>query len=111
MLNQEDNRLLTRTGPDAPMGVLFRCFWMPAALSSEMPCANAPPIRIHLLGETFVAFRDSRGQIGIVESHCPHRGADLFFGRNEEEGIRRSEARRVGKECVSPCRSRWSPYQ
>lgn len=88
MLTAEDNRLLTETGPDTSMGRLFRQFWMPALLSSQLPERDGPPVRIRLLGEDFVAFRDTEGSIGVVEPRCPHRGADLFFGRNEEGGIR-----------------------
>jgi phthalate 4,5-dioxygenase len=88
MLSVQDNQLLTRTGPGTPMGELFRRFWMPAALSSELPERDGTPLRVTVLGEEFVAFRDSEGRVGVVEPHCPHRGADLFFGRNEQAGIR-----------------------
>src|SRR4051812_20828779 len=88
MLNAEDNHLLTETGPRTPMGELFRRFWTPALLSSELPETDCPPVRVRLLGEDYVAFRDSQGRVGIVEPRCPHRGADLFFGRNEQDGIR-----------------------
>jgi len=70
------------------MGELFRRFWLPAMLPSEVPEPDCPPVRLRLLGEDLVAFRDTNGQIGVVEAHCPHRGASLFFGRNEECGIR-----------------------
>lgn len=88
MLSIEDNELLTRTGPDTPMGQFFRSFWMPVALSQELPEPDCPPIRLKVMGEDLVAFRDSNGRVGLIEPHCPHRGADLFFGRNEECGIR-----------------------
>lgn len=88
MLNAQDNRLLTETGAGSPMGELFRRFWMPALLSSELPGPDCPPAKVRLLGEDFVAFRDTQGRVGVVEPHCPHRGANLFFGRNEEAGIR-----------------------
>src|SRR5262245_28020936 len=71
------------------MGELFRRFWLPAMLPSELPKPDCPPVRLRLLGEDLVAFRDSNGQIGVVEAHCPHRGASLYFGRNEECGILR----------------------
>jgi len=70
------------------MGELFRRFWLPAILPSELPDPDGPPIRIRLLSEDLVAFRDSEGRIGIVDAHCAHRGASLFFGRNEESGLR-----------------------
>ena len=70
------------------MGQTFRQYWMPALLSSELPEPDCAPIRLKLLGEDFIAFRDSTGQVGIVEPRCPHRGADLFFARNERCGLR-----------------------
>lgn len=88
MLNKEDNEKLCLTAPGTPMGDVFRCFWMPALLSRELPGPDAPPVRITLLGEDLLAFRDSAGRVGVVDRRCPHRGADLFFGRNEQEGIR-----------------------
>jgi phthalate 4,5-dioxygenase len=88
MLSREENELLTRVGPGTPMGNLLRCFWQPFALSSELPHADSDPIRVRLLGEELVAFRDSTGTVGLLQNNCPHRGASLFFGRNEEAGIR-----------------------
>ncbi len=88
MLSSEDNARLTRTGPDTPMGKAFRAYWMPALLSSELPEPDCPPKRVRLLGEDFVAFRDTRGRVGIIEPACSHRGANLFFGRVEDCGIR-----------------------
>ena len=88
MLNAQDNELLTRTGAGTPMGELFRRFWMPALLSSEVAERDGPPVRVRLLGEDFVAFRDSEGQVGVVDPRCPHRGANLYWGRNEEGGLR-----------------------
>lgn len=88
MLSAADNRKLTQTGPATPMGQTFRNYWMPALLSRELPHADCPPIRLKLLGEDFIAFRDSTGNVGIVEPRCPHRGANLFFGRNEACGLR-----------------------
>src|SRR5688500_4852338 len=70
------------------MGELFRRFWLPAMLPDELPKADCPPVRLRLLGEDLVAFRDSNNKVGVVEAHCPHRGASLYFGRNEECGIR-----------------------
>ena len=83
-----DNALLTGTGAGTPMGQLFRRFWLPIALSQELPEPDGAPIRVRLLGEDFVAFRDTTGRVGLVARRCPHRGADLFFGRNEACGLR-----------------------
>jgi phthalate 4,5-dioxygenase len=88
MLTKEDNEFLTRTGPGTPMGDLFRRFWIPALLSEELAGPNCPPVRTQLLGEKLVAFRDSEGKVGLLDRYCAHRGADLFYGRNEEGGIR-----------------------
>ena len=88
MLTRDENDLLTQTGPGTPMGDLFRRHWIPACLSEEIPSADCPPARVTLLSEKLIAFRDTNGNPGLVDSHCPHRGAPLFFGRNEECGIR-----------------------
>jgi len=82
MLSNEDNERLTRVGPGTPMGETFRRYWMPAALSSELPDNDGAPIRVRLLGEDLVAFRDSNGEVGLVSAFCPHRRAPMFFGRN-----------------------------
>lgn len=86
MLSAADNELLTRVGPGTPMGRLLRKSWMPALLSREIE-ADGDPLRLRLLGEDLVAFRDSNGAAGILAEHCPHRGASLFLGRNEECGL------------------------
>src|SRR5579884_8904 len=88
MLKREENELITRVGPGTPMGATMRRYWMPALLSSELPEPDCPPIRVRLLGENLVAFRDSNGAVGLLQENCPHRGASLFFGRNEECGLR-----------------------
>jgi phthalate 4,5-dioxygenase len=88
MLSREENELLTRVGPGTPMGNLIRCFWQPFALSTELPHPDSDPIRVKLLGEELVAFRDTNGSVGLLAQNCPHRGASLFFGRNEEAGLR-----------------------
>jgi len=88
MLTHEKNALLTQCGPSTPMGRLMRSFWIPAMTASEVPAADDPPVRLTLLGERLVVFRDTQGRVGVLEEHCPHRGASLFFGRNEEGGIR-----------------------
>jgi len=88
MLSKEDNDLLCRVGPGTAMGCLIRDYWIPALMSSELPEPNGPPERLRLLGENLVAFRDSEGRVGILAQSCPHRGASLFFGRNEGGGLR-----------------------
>src|SRR5438034_9285668 len=88
MLSAEDNELLTRTGAGTPMGDLFRRFWQPVLLSHELPERDGPPIRVKAFGEDLIAFRDSDGRVGLLDPVCPHRGANLFFGRNEACGIR-----------------------
>jgi phthalate 4,5-dioxygenase oxygenase subunit len=88
MLTLQENERLTRVGPGTAMGRLFRRFWLPAMLASELPEPDCPPVRLRLLGEDLVAFRDSTGAVGVLGAHCPHRGASLFFGRNEDCGLR-----------------------
>ena len=88
MLKREDNELITRVGPGTPMGNLMREYWVPAMLSSELAQADSDPVRVMLLGEQLIGFRDSNGHVGLVANNCPHRGASLFFGRNEEAGLR-----------------------
>lgn len=88
MLKREENELVTRVGPGTPMGNTLRRYWMPALLSSELPHPDSDPIRLRMLGEDLIAFRDTNGAIGLIANNCPHRGASLFFGRNEEAGIR-----------------------
>jgi phenylpropionate dioxygenase-like ring-hydroxylating dioxygenase large terminal subunit len=88
MLRTEENEYITRVGPGTPMGELMRQYWVPAMLSSELPRPDCPPVRVLLLGERLIAFRDSDGQVGLLGNHCPHRGASFFFGRSEERGLR-----------------------
>src|SRR5437868_1530261 len=88
MLSKEDNEAVTRVGPGTLMGTLVRQYWLPAMLSSELPQPDSDPLRIMLLGEKLIAFRDTNGKVGLIQNHCPHRGASLFFGRNEEAGLR-----------------------
>jgi phthalate 4,5-dioxygenase len=78
---------LTRVGSGTPMGELMRCYWIPAALSSEL-MRDGAPVRLMLLGEKLIAFRDSAGRVGVIDHRCPHRCASLFLGRNEEGGLR-----------------------
>ena len=88
MLSHEDNERLMHVGPGTPAGELFRRYWQPALLASEIPEADGAPVRVRLLGEDLVAFRDSSGRVGLIDAFCPHRRAPLFFGRNEEHGLR-----------------------
>src|SRR5215468_5002508 len=88
MLSKEDNELLTRINPGTPMGNLIRRYWVPALLSEEIPKPDCPPVRVRMLGEELVAFRDSQGRIGLLGERCAHRGTSLFYGRNEECGLR-----------------------
>jgi phthalate 4,5-dioxygenase len=88
MLTSADNELLICTGAGTAMGEYFRCFWQPVALSREIAEPDSPPIRVQVLGEHLVAFRDTQGKVGLIDPHCAHRGANLFFGRNEDCGIR-----------------------
>jgi phthalate 4,5-dioxygenase oxygenase subunit len=88
MLKQEVNELLTRTGPGTVMGDLFRQYWMPALLAEELDENDGPPVRLKLLSERLIAFRDSTGRYGLIDEFCAHRGVSLWFGRNEESGLR-----------------------
>jgi phthalate 4,5-dioxygenase oxygenase subunit len=88
MLSNTDNELLCRIGPGTAMGALMREYWLPAIPSNELPSPDCPPVRIRLLGENLIAFRTTSGDVGLVQNACPHRGASMFFGRNEEEGLR-----------------------
>ena len=88
MLSQADNDLMCQVGPGTPMGGFMREYWLPAVTSYELPVPDGPPLRLRLLGENLIAFRDSAGRVGILGNACPHRGASLFFGRNEEDGLR-----------------------
>ncbi len=87
-ISQDDNELLTRTGAGTPMGDLFRRYWVPALFADELPNPDCPPVRVQLMGEKLVAFRDSVGRIGLIDEFCAHRGVSLWFGRNEECGLR-----------------------
>jgi len=92
MLSKEDNELLCRVGPGTPMGEIMRQYWIPAARSDEVPAPGTAPgaalLRVRLLGEDLIAFRVTSGKVGLVANNCPHRGASLFYGRNEGEGLR-----------------------
>jgi phthalate 4,5-dioxygenase oxygenase subunit len=88
MLTREENEAVTRVNADTPMGNLMRRYWLPAALATELPEPDCPPIQVKVLGEQLVAFRDSTGRVGLLDEFCAHRRASLFLGRNEENGIR-----------------------
>jgi phthalate 4,5-dioxygenase len=88
VLIKEENELVTRVGRGTPMGEVMRRYWIPALLSRDLPGPDSPPMRVKLLGEDLVAFRDSEGKVGLLDEFCPHRLASLFLGRNEESGLR-----------------------
>jgi phthalate 4,5-dioxygenase oxygenase subunit len=88
MLTTAENELLCRVESDAPMGRLMRRHWIPAALSEQLREPDGTPIRLRLLGEDLVAFRDTQGRLGVLGEACPHRKASLALGRNEECGLR-----------------------
>jgi phthalate 4,5-dioxygenase oxygenase subunit len=88
VLSAKDNELLVRTGPGTPMGELFRRFWLPIMLATDIGGPDSDPVRVTILGERLVAFRDTAGAIGLLDAYCPHRRANLFWGRNEEHGLR-----------------------
>ncbi len=87
-ISAEQNAQLTQTGPGTPMGELFRRYWIPALLAEELPEPDCPPVRVQLMGERLVGFRDSAGRPGLIDEFCAHRGVSLWFGRNEEGGLR-----------------------
>jgi phthalate 4,5-dioxygenase len=87
MLDDDTNQLISRTGPTTPMGEVFRRFWLPAVTAAEL-APDGPPVRLRILHEDLVAFRDSSGKVGVISAFCSHRLAPLFFGRNEECGLR-----------------------
>ncbi|HTP93497.1 MAG TPA: Rieske 2Fe-2S domain-containing protein, partial [Xanthobacteraceae bacterium] len=88
MTTREQNDFLTLTGPGTPMGDLMRRYWIPALMSSEIPEPDCPPVRVKLLGERLIAFRDTQNRVGVMDEFCAHRGVSLWFGRNEENGLR-----------------------
>ena len=88
MLTREENDLLCRVEGDAPMGQLMRRHWQPVCLSEEVSEADGSPVRAKMFGEPLVVFRDTDGRVGVMDEFCPHRRASLFFGRNEECGLR-----------------------
>ncbi len=87
-MREEDNDLIMQVGSSTPMGNLLRRYWTPACLTRDIPEPDCTPLRVRLLGEDLVAFRDTEGRIGLIDENCPHRGTSLFFGRNEDGGLR-----------------------
>src|SRR5262245_27910081 len=87
MTTARESEILTRVGPGTPMGNLMRQYWVPALKSSEL-VADGDPVRFRILCEDLIAFRDTQGRVGVMDHRCPHRCASLFFGRNEEGGLR-----------------------
>ena len=83
MTNAIESEQLTQVGPGTMMGDLMRQYWLPAAKSSEI-VAGGDPLRLMLLGEKLIAFRDATGRVGVMDHRCPHRCASLFYGRNED---------------------------
>jgi phthalate 4,5-dioxygenase len=88
MITAEQNEKLTRTGRGTPTGELLRRYWLPVLLATELTGPDCPPVRVKVLGERLIAFRDTRGRLGLIHEFCAHRGVSLWFGRNEENGIR-----------------------
>ncbi len=88
MMTREQSEFLTQTGPGTPMGDLFRRYWWPALKSDELPEPDCPPVRVKLMSERLIAFRDSEGNYGLIDEFCAHRGPSLWFGRSESGGIR-----------------------
>ena len=81
MLSAENNNLITKVGPGTPMGETMRLYWIPIMMDFELPHADCDPVRVRILGEDLVAFRDSKGRIGLLPDACPHRRVSLYFGR------------------------------
>ncbi len=88
MISKADNERLCRVGPGTPMGEAFRRFWIPFLLPEELDTPDGAPLRVRLLGEDLIAFRNTNGELGLLDRYCPHRRVDLFFGRNEQSGLR-----------------------
>lgn len=88
MLKRDVNEMITETGPGTPMGAMFRQYWLPALLAEELPANDSPPVRVKILSERLIAVRDSNGNYGLMDEFCAHRGVSLWFGRNEEGGLR-----------------------
>ena len=88
MLSAEDNERLCGVGPGTPVGAALRRYWVPAFQLGDLPSPDCPPIHVRVLGEDFVAFRDTAGRYGFLDELCCHRSASLVFGRAEDHGLR-----------------------
>ena len=88
MITREENERLTRVGVDTPMGQMFRRYWLPVCASAQIATPDCAPLRVPMLGETYVAFRDTNGKVGLLDEYCMHRRASLVLGRVEDGGIR-----------------------
>ena len=88
MLSREENEILTQAGAGTSMGELFRRYWIPIMCADELRGPDCPPVRITALSEQMIAFRDTEGRVGLIDEFCAHRGVSLWFGRNEESGLR-----------------------
>jgi len=111
-MDEETAELLVRTGPGTAMGNLMRRYWVPVMLLSEIAEPDCAPVRVKILGERLLAFRDTQGRAGLIDEFCAHRGASLFLGRNEEGGIRCSYhgwKYDVTGQCIELPRCRASP--
>src|ERR1700748_1403851 len=102
MLRQRQKEPMTRTGPEPPMAEMFRRYWIPALLAEELPENGCPPVRVRLLSERLIAFRDSDGRCGLTDELCAHGSVSRWFGRNEESGI----TRLVGAKCLAALQGR-----
>src|SRR5438105_5320534 len=88
MLSQNDTKLISEIGAGKPMGELFRRFWLPIVIASEIAEPDCTPVAIRILGEDLIVFRDTQARPGVISAYCAHRHAHLFWGRNEESGLR-----------------------
>ncbi|HZT09110.1 MAG TPA: Rieske 2Fe-2S domain-containing protein [Chloroflexota bacterium] len=95
MPNNREEELLARVGPGTPSGEVFRRYWLPVEVSANLGGGPGPafsgssnPLRLTVLGEQLVLFRDGSGKPGLVAEHCSHRGTSLYYGRVEDEGLR-----------------------
>src|ERR1700747_3049621 len=88
VLSEDEDRILTQVGPETPMGRLMRRFWLPICTTAQVAEPDGRPLRTSLLGKSSVVFRDTAGQLGVIDEHCMHRGVSLGLGRNEHGGLR-----------------------
>ena len=119
MLSAAENELLTRVGRGTPMGGMMRRYWLPVCTSAQLPRPDGPPLRLPLLGESYVAFRDTSGKVGLLEEFCMHRRASLWLGRVEDNGIRclyhgwkfgaDGTVQETPNHCDDRLKARWAP--